>query len=132
MPWRELPHTADLRLAISAPTWPELVAEATLALAAHLGDPTEAEPRTRELAVTGLDREELLVDWLSQTLVIAELDGLLVTRVEIAVASTQELHGRLHLVPARAATGRIKAVTYHDLAVRHTDDGWRVVVVFDL
>jgi len=133
MPWRELPHTADLLLEITAPSWGGLVAEATAALAAHLGEADPAAPRVvRELIVDGLDREELLVRWLTQTLVWYETEELLAANVELAEVSASRLRGRVTVAALRRTTGHVKAVTYHDLAVRETPAGWRVRIVFDL
>jgi SHS2 domain-containing protein len=132
MPWRELPHTADLLLEITAPDWPSLVVEATLALAAHLGTPPrDAAPLVRPLRVEGVDREDLLVRWLAMTLVWQELDQVLAVGAEVQATTDTELVGSVRVVPAAHLSGRIKAVTYHDLAVRQTAAGWSVRIVFD-
>jgi SHS2 domain-containing protein len=133
MPWRELPHTADLRLEITAPDWPGLVVEATLAFAAHLGRPDRAGPTvTRPLAVQGIDREELLVHWLTETLVWCESEGLLAVGVRLERAIDEELRGEMTLAPAAELGAGVKAVTYHELAVAVGPAGWSVRIVFDL
>ncbi len=133
MPWRELPHTADLLLEITAPDWPRLAEEAATALAANLGEPDPRAPATpRPLAVTGIDREELLVHWLTEILVWRELEELLPVRVTVEAATNETLRGVAHVAPARRLATVIKAVTYHDLAVIDAPDGCRVRIVFDL
>jgi len=133
MPWRELPHTADLRLEITAPDWPQLVGEATLALAAAAGAPRPDAPRqSRPLRVTGADREELLVRWLSETLFWQENENLLAVAVALDEADDALLCGRVEVAPAAEITTRIKAVTFHDLAVSETAGGLTTRIVFDL
>jgi len=132
MPWRELPHTADLRLEISAPDWPQLLKEATLALAAQLGQPKQdAAPITRALHLDALDREELLVRWLSEILVWNELENLLPVDVEIMEADETKAVGKIILQPVRSRATNIKAVTYHGLAFEQTAGGWVARVLFD-
>jgi SHS2 domain-containing protein len=133
MPWRELPHTADLRLEISAPDWPQLLKEATLALAAQLGQPKQdAAPVVRALQLDALDREELLVRWLSEILVWNELENLLPVDAEITDAGETKAVGRIILKPSRRRAANIQAVTYHGLAFEQTAAGLVVRVLFDM
>jgi SHS2 domain-containing protein len=133
MPWRELPHTADLLLEITAPDWPGLAVEAALAFAVQLGEPDpDAPAMARPLAVAGIDREELLVHWLTEILVWRELEEVLPVAATVATATATELRGVIRVAPARRLTTVVKAVTYHDLAVAETAAGCRVRIVFDL
>ncbi|MDP8223281.1 MAG: archease [Candidatus Lernaella stagnicola] len=133
MPWRELPHTADLLLEITAASWPALITEAMHAFRKQLGDADRRRPaETRAVELVGLDREELLVRWLSSHLVWAELDGVLAMGVELSVASETKLTAMVTLHPAASLTGAVKAVTYHDLRVVESSAGWRVRILFDL
>lgn len=133
MPWRELPHTADLRLEITAVDWPRLVEQATLALAAAAGTPDPAAPQqNRPLQVKGADREELLVRWLSETLFWQESENLLAVAAGVTEAAVDRLEGWVETKPAAEITAHIKAVTFHDLAVKETGDGLVTRIVFDL
>jgi len=133
MPWRELPHTADLCLEITAPDWPALVVEATRALAARLGGVDERAPgKARRLALSGPDREELLVRWLAELLYLSEVEKRAPVAVRLTTATNRELAGEVDFLPLVAPAGAIKAVTYHNLAVVAAADGWRVRIVFDV
>jgi SHS2 domain-containing protein len=133
MPWRGLPHTADLCLGITAPDWPALAVGATGALAARLGEVDERAPAApRRLRVTGPDREELLVRWLAELLYLSEVEKIAPRAVGFSTATDRELAGEVTFMPLTAPTGSIKAVTYHNLAVIAAADGWRVRIVFDV
>jgi SHS2 domain-containing protein len=132
MPWRELPHTADLRLEITAADWPQLLREATLALAAQLGEPDRAAPPVaRPLRIEALDREELLVRWLNEALVWCELEGLLPVDATVTPIGDAGAVGVMTLQPVRKRHVTIKATTYHGLAIEPTADGLVVRILFD-
>ncbi|MDA0700137.1 MAG: archease [bacterium] len=137
MPWRWVDHTADVGLRIEAPTLAALFEEAAEALVALLvEEPETVEPReTLEFALEADDPADLLFDWLQTLLVTFELRGLLLTGFRV------DLEGR-HL--RAAATGEpvdparhrlaheVKAIAYHGLSLRATDDGWLAEVVVDI
>ncbi|HPM77035.1 MAG TPA: archease [bacterium] len=131
MPWRELPHTADLRLEIVAADWPALLGEAAEAFAHFLGEPDRrGTTKMRQIEVAGADREEVLVRWLSELLVINELEHLRPVRVDVQQADDTSLRALVYLQPTTGG-GHVKAVTYHGLAVAMTDRGLLVRIVFD-
>ncbi len=132
MPWRELPHTADLLLEIQAADWPALLLEALRALTAHLGEvDTNAPAVTKPLRLTALDREELLVRWLNEALVWCELDGLLPFDAHFDAVGDTELTAMVTLRPVRQRRRYIKAATYHELAVEPHAGGLRVRMLLD-
>lgn len=131
MSWRELPHTADLLLEILAPDWLALLGEAAEAFAHYLGEPDRrGKPKMRQIEVEGGDREEVLVRWLSELLVINELEHLAPIRIDIQQADDTSVRALVYLQPTTGG-GHVKAVTYHDLAVVLTDRGLLVRVIFD-
>lgn len=132
MPWRELPHTADLRLEIQAADWPALLREALCALTANLGEvEADAPAIERPLQLTALDREELLVRWLNEALVWCELDGLLPVDARFDAIADNELAAVVTLRPVRHRRRYIKAATYHELAIEPHAGGLRVRVLLD-
>jgi len=132
MPWRELPHTADLRLEITAADWPALLMEAAAALTALLGGAQPgATGETLRWHISGHDREELLVHWLNELLFRHESQGTVTTDVQVQRACDSEAAGTFEAAPAKQTAAHIKAATYHDLRVETVADGLRVVVVLD-
>ena len=132
-PYKEIEHAADRAFRVRGHDQAELFTNAALALAAvqaATGD--EASTTAREVEVTGIDREALLVNWLNEILYLQEKYREAYSRFEVLSISEQKLCARLHGVPLVTAPTLIKAVTFHGLEVRQTDQGWEATVVVDV
>jgi len=73
----------------------------------------------------------LLVRFLSELLFLGEKDGLAFDSFDLQVKG-EALHAALSGAPVAAQDKEIKAVTYHKLAIRQTQDGLAVNLVFDV
>ncbi len=136
VPFEELSHTADVAVRVRGRSLPELFENAARAMF-HLiaGGELDRVPaeHERSLEVTSLDLESLLVDWLTELLVIFNTTGEMVTRAEVLEMNDTVLK-------ARVWTGRapfepyedIKAVTYHGLHVERKNGFWEATIVFDV
>lgn len=130
-------HTADLGLRIVAPNLHQLFAEAGQCLfSAIVDDPTAIRDLNEiELAIEGTDRAYLLFDWLKELLLRFDRDGMLFTRFDVNVRD-DGLSARIGgepFDPARHALLReVKAITYHDLIVEESADGWLAEVIVDI
>jgi len=91
---------------------------------------------SRTIAVEGIDREQLLVNWLSELLYLHEVENILfkefcIDKIEdnrlVATLCGEPLDERKHIIK----TG-IKAVTYHNLSVKEENNRWKARVIFDL
>ena len=128
-----LPHTADVRVRISAGSLAELFSEAMKAMFIVLapGEPEGPEVHLR-FEVDSSDRTTLLVDLLNEILVAA------LTRKEAYDALSVEFRGATTL--SATARGRgvrafgddVKAVTYHEAEVREEGGTWSSLLVFDV
>jgi SHS2 domain-containing protein len=132
-----LEHTADVGLRVYGHTLPELFANAGLGLMALAIEAAEFRGVERlSLSVTGSDVEQLLVNWLSEILYHMDAEGWLFSRFAIAQCSptavTAEGWGERRDPASRSRAVAVKAVTYHQLAVRQTPDGWEATVYFDI
>lgn len=131
-----LPHTADVAVAIYGESLAGLFANAGSALFELMFDMEAAsggEPIRIEAAADGI--EELLVGWLSELLFVSEVRGIALSGFEVTVNEGDSVVGSAKSTPTAGLvlTGApIKAVTYHDLAVRRVDGVWRATVVFDV
>ena len=76
------------------------------------------------------DRESLLVAFLTELLYLAETGGVVCDVVELRCSDTG-LTASLTARPIDRIQRQVKAVTYHNLAVKNTIEGVSVVVVFD-
>lgn len=130
-------HTADLGLRIRAANLDTLFAEAGQALFAILVDDLAAvRPEQRQdIQVAGDDRELLLFDWLRELLYRFERGHWLFSRFDVQVRpdGLAAVAWGEPLDRARHALGHeVKAITYHDLRVEETPDGWLAEVIVDI
>src|SRR5208283_1673268 len=122
-------HTADLGLRIRAPDLDTLFAEAAEVLFETIVDDLSTiEPKQRvDIHLTGDDREYLLFDWLSELLYRFEVEHLLFRRFEVKVRPDSldgTAWGEAVDRSRHALAHEVKAITYHNLCVEQTADGW--------
>ncbi|MEJ5369398.1 MAG: archease [Bryobacteraceae bacterium] len=132
-----LEHTADTGFRVRGASLEDLFVHAAEALVSVALDPSRIEPReSRSVEAAGETLEERLVNWLNEVLWL--LDGerwapgrLKDMRMEgPAVRATAEGEPRddtRH--PPRIV---VKAVTYHQLAIRAQNGGWEAEVFLDI
>jgi protein archease len=134
---REIPHTADVGFEVEAPTRDGCFERAALALADVVADTTTVVARERRhLRVAGDDAESQLHDLLHAMLLLGQVDGFLVSGVEVSAPDARTVHAVVAGEPYDPARhrlhGEVKAVTWHGLAVEPTGDGWRARVILDV
>lgn len=140
MGYRQIDHTADLAIEVSAPGRDELFAEALLAFTDCVTDRRRVEPRVeRRLTAESETLEELMLEWLGAALVRFELDGLLFSAARAAVKKAQAgwsidavCLGEAWSEERHPLKVLIKGVTYHGLEVASGGGLWRARVIFDI
>jgi SHS2 domain-containing protein len=130
-------HTADLGLRVRAPDLNTLFAEAGRGLFSIVVENLDAvRPRiTRQFEIAGTDRTYLLFDWLNELLFVCDTERTALAEFEVqvterglsAVARGEPLDPARHIL-----THEIKAITYHQLKVEPTSDGWLAEVIVDI
>jgi len=143
-PYEILEHTADVGLKAYGQTPPELFVNAAcgmMALALETPGENDREPQgprafeCRPLSARGEDREELLVHFLSEILYAVDAEGWQFSefRIQSLEPTTIEAEGWGERAE-RSAHRRVavKAVTYHQVSVVQTAEGWEAVVYFDI
>ncbi len=129
-------HTADTGILVHGASLREVFENAAFAmfdLMYGIGD-LVGEGRV-EVEVEAATIEELLVDWLSTLLFEAETNDLAFCSFGIDVRDEGRAFGSAAGVPlarVELVGPPIKAVTYHDLAIDRSSDGWSARVVFDV
>ncbi len=126
-------HTADWAVRVRGDDLAELFRHAALGMARLLAGDVSAVPliERRDLALESYDAEGLLVEWLGELAYWAERDGLVFPVVELDELTPTTLRGAARGGPA-ALQKHIKAVTYHNLAIRPYEGGLEVTIVFDV
>lgn len=132
--WEEVPHTADWALKVRGGDLRALFENAALGMASLIGGEAGpgAEAAQRDFALDAPDLEMLLVDWLTELLVMVEDSSAFFTEISVQDVTGESMHARVTLRAGGAFTKHIKAVTYHNLAIRPTDDGFETTIVFDV
>ncbi|HEC22420.1 MAG TPA: archease [Chloroflexi bacterium] len=131
--WEEIEHTADWALHVYGADLRMLFensAGGMLSLIDGEADP-QGTPFRQIIELEAPDQETLLVDWLNELLYLIE-EGMLPTEVTIRRITGQELEAEVTGGPARNLKKHIKAVTYHNLSIRRTSEGYETTLVFDV
>lgn len=130
--FQEIEHAADWALQVWAPDLAALLEQAARGMMTLAGIRLENEPVfEREIAITFLDYEQLLVKFLSELLHLLEQENLAFTEYQISLEPNR-LKAHLRGFPVRSIDKAIKAVTYHNLQVRQTERGVEASLVFDV
>ncbi|MDD3041515.1 MAG: archease [Methanosarcinaceae archaeon] len=136
-----LEHIADAKFRAFGKSLEETFENAALAMFNIIIDTGKVSGEiAKEVHVSSQDPENLLVDWLSELLFLFEVDEIIFWKFR--VLEIKEENGEYSL--SGLAFGEnsnpevhpfeteIKAVTYNQLMLEKTDDGWIAQVVVDL
>ncbi|WP_435347595.1 archease [Haloarchaeobius sp. HRN-SO-5] len=131
-------HTADVGVAATGDTQDEVFAAVADGLAAAMCEEWPAGVGERfSFAVEAEGREALLFDYLDQLIYERDVRGVLPVDNRASVTRTDDETWRVEAsargVPLDVVEAReVKAVTYSELSLEETPDGWQAYVVFDV
>ena len=129
-------HTADVGIRVEAPTLEDLFETAGLAFTEVV---TSAESLDcsveRRFKLEEDNIETLLVSWLQELLYLLDTEELVFSRFQVrlhdcsleATAWGEVFDPDRHMIKTE-----IKAVTYHQLEVAESDQGWQAQVILDI
>jgi len=131
---RWIEHTAELQLELRARSEAAIFRQAVHALRDLLEEdkePAAGARASRTVEVEATDRGALLAEWMAELVLLAETDGLVPDEARDLVVGEDSVTA---VVVGRtcAPRHRVKAVTYHDLALHRDRDGWHGNVVLDV
>jgi SHS2 domain-containing protein len=130
--FREVEHTADWEIEVWAPDFAKLLEQAALGMMWLSGTVIQAgNPVQRTIKVPGEDRESQLVNFLNELLFLGETEALAFDFFQTTVypeRCTVMISGGI----IKHQTKAIKAVTFHNLAIRESEAGLKVNLVFDV
>ena len=135
-----LDHTADISLRMYGKDLRELFQNAAAALFQCIGGSDDARvSQWVYLSVEGIDREDLLINWLRELLYLFNARELFLSRFNIEEITDTWVKAKVGGEPVdmeRHRIGReIKAVTYHGVRVEKVlspSEHWEADVVFDV
>ncbi|OGP19454.1 MAG: hypothetical protein A2038_03955 [Deltaproteobacteria bacterium GWA2_57_13] len=135
--YRILGRSSDLLIKVFGGTQAELFANAAFALFDLITDIETIEVRERlPLEVEGVNRDDLMVNWMRELLYLYQGSGYLLKEVRVHEAREDYVRGEVcgeKFDPDRHEIQRdIRAVAYHQSRMDKTGDQWTAQVNFEL
>lgn len=140
-----VPHTADIKILVFGKKLKELFSNALVGMFQSVGPRSSAckvieerlvcptLPKTHDVSVSAMNKECLLVDFLSEALYLSDVHDEAYLDTEIHELDDTHIKATLKGIKVEGfEVVEIKAVTYHDLKIEHRADGWQTAIVFDI
>jgi len=140
LPFKYLPDVAlaDVAFEAESPTVDGLFEECARAMTDIMVDPKSLGATTeRKFALESEDLDRLLYDFMTELIVVKDVDSLLFGEFEVSVSPGGK---SLNAVARGEAIDRgrhrlrndVKAVTMHLFGIKPADGGWKTTVVLDI
>jgi SHS2 domain-containing protein len=130
--FEEVEHTADVALRVYGRDWGELLINAAHGMFSLIAHREDIPPSTeQEISLQAIDGETLLVDWLSELLYLHEMEDAVYTSFDILDISPTTLRAIVRGTERWSPRTAIKAVTFNDLHIQKTPQGYTTTIVFD-
>ena len=130
-----LEHTADVGMRSVGSSLKECFRQMTLGLLEISGAYRPDGGDKRDISVEADDLGALLVYWLGEVLYLQDSADAVVTDVTVDRVDSGEASGHVSIAPRGGEMlegTAVKAVTYHQLSVARTEEGWVATVFFDI
>ena len=129
----EIEHMADWAIRAHGATLPDLFVNAALGMYSLVADLSSVSPTVeRTLQVKGVDAEALLVNWLNELVYHTEMHGEVFCLFDVESFEPTRLAATVRGGRGGELKEQIKAVTFHNMRIEATDQGYEVTVVFDV
>jgi SHS2 domain-containing protein len=129
----EIEHTADWAIRVRAQDLGALFERSALGMFELIGRVNAEKNETvRPITLQAADLETLLVCWLEELLFLLETEDLMLSRCRVQIPSETQLLATIGLLPVHDRWKEIKAVTYHNLEIQKSSEGYEVSIVFDV
>ena len=138
-PYEFIDHTADIIARAHGSTLPEAFAAVARAMFDVItGGADIGADRQFEIEVESIDREGLLVGFLSDLIVVHETENVVLSEFEVELIDLTHLRAVVRgtlFDPERHGEGTpVKGISYHMMEISEdsTDHAWTVQVLFDI
>jgi len=129
----EVEHVADRAFCVHARNLAELLENAAHAMVALDGRPPATERFIRRVIdVDGRDRETLLVNWLNEILYLEQTQQEFYDHFLLSQVTDSHLHAQLYGRQLDHSVTSLKAVTFHNLNVKESQEGFEATIVIDV
>ncbi len=135
--YEQLEHAGDIRIKVFGKSCKELFMNAGYALFDLITDADKININlTETVEVSGIDKEELLVNWLTELNFLFLTESKIFKDFEIDRLTDTEITATLlggKFNPFHhQLKNEIKAVTFHDLKIEEKKNHWETKIVFDI
>lgn len=131
--FEEIDHTADWAYRVRGKNLAELFIQAALGLYSLVGMELKPGERViRSIQLNAIDTESLLVAWLNELIYLHETESLGFEQIDIEHIDGTNLKATVIGAPTQQWLKDIKAVTYHNLAIKKIESGLEVTIVLDV
>ena len=131
--FEEIEHTADVAIRVWGRDLAELFANAAYGMACQLADPGKVEQTVEQsVELNAYDVETLLVSWLGELLYLGEREECVFTDFDLLEVTPTRLWATIRGGSIHEHQRHIKAVTFSDMEIVQTGEGYQTVVVFDV
>ena len=134
MSFEEIPHTADVKIRVRAPTRNTLFSETFSALMEVMYGRDRKGGQKREISLNAEDDESLLWNFLSEILFISEVEGLVFSGAEVTIRDhslSASLDGEPFDHSRHSAGTEVKGIAY-GLTITRDANGYMLDIVFDV
>ena len=130
----ELEHTADWAIRVTGSDRSDLFMKAAGAMLDLMQiSLQEGTSESREIGLAASDVESLLVSWLEEIIFIIDTEHNAPLSYSCKVRQDGlSLEGTIQIAPILSMRNAIKAVTYNELNITQTREGFVVQIVFDV
>ncbi|MFQ5902474.1 MAG: archease [Candidatus Binatia bacterium] len=135
--YRILNRPSELVIKVSGKTQAELFANSAFALFDLMTDIEKVEVRDHlPLEVEGVDRDDLMVNWMRELLYLFQGSGYLLKEIQVREVREDYVRGEVSgekFDPDRHEIQReIRSVVYHQSRMQKTGDRWMAQVIFEI
>ncbi len=135
--YRILTRSSDLAIKVFGKTQAELFANSAFALFDLMTDVQKVEVREHlPLEVEGVDRDDLMVNWMRELLYLYQGSGYLLKEFKVHEAKETYVRGEVSgekYDPDRHEIQReFRSVAYHQSRMEKTGDQWTAQMIFEL
>ena len=132
-----LHHTADICLRVEADILQDLfhggLEAMTTIMREDAGQPRNPLPLRFSVETASVDRTALLVDFLSDVLVLMQTEKAVFCEMDMLLLEEKRVVAEIRGYPVSGFDEDIKAVTYHQADVHRREDGkWETLIIFDI
>jgi len=127
-----LEHPADLKIRSYGKKMDEIFSNMIEGMFKSCRPEMTKEKVSREIKIEYLDRESLLVNFLSEALTLSDINEEVYLKVKFDKLTDKYLKAKLEGYKIKSRELEIKAVTWHNLKIEKKGDHLEAIVLFDI